>query len=83
MGSEMCIRDRGDRMSPQYREMILSDDLTPVSKLSSAFLQASSSMHLQFAYFESSLVVRFLIEKFGEESVVGILDSLGKGVPIN
>ena len=73
----------GDRMSPQYREMILSDDLTPVSKLSSAFLQASSSMHLQFAYFESSLVVRFLIEKFGEESVVGILDSLGKGVPIN
>ena len=73
----------GDRMSPEYREMILSDDLTPVSKLSSAFLRAKTGMHLQFAYFESSLVVRFLVEKFGEESVVGILDSLGKGVPIN
>ena len=73
----------GDRMSPEYREMILGDDLTPVSKLSSAFLKARTPMHLQFAYFESSLVVRFLIENFGEESVVGILDSLGKGVPIN
>jgi tetratricopeptide (TPR) repeat protein len=73
----------GDRMSPEYREMILRDDLTPVSKLSSAFLQAKTAMHLQFAYFESSLVVDFLVEKFGEESVVGILDSLGKGIPIN
>ena len=73
----------GDRMSPSYREMILGEDLTPVSKLSSAFLQAKTSMHLQFAYFESSLVVRFMIEKFGEESVVGVLNSLGKGVPIN
>jgi tetratricopeptide (TPR) repeat protein len=73
----------GDRMSPEYREMILSDDLTPVSKLSSAFLQARTAMHLQFAYFESSLVVRFLVEKFGEESLVGILDSLGMGIPIN
>ena len=73
----------GDRMSPTYREMILGEDLTPVSKLSSAFLKAKTGAHLQFAYFESSLVVRFLVEKFGAESVVGILDSLGKGIPIN
>lgn len=73
----------GDRMSPEYRQMILGDDLTPVSKLSSAFLQARTPMHLQFAYFESSLVVRFLIEKFGEQSVVDILDALGAGLPIN
>ena len=73
----------GDRMSPQYREMIIGDDLTPISKLSSAFLKARTAMHLQFAYYESSLVVRFIVEKFGEESLVGVLDSLGKGVPIN
>ncbi|QEG23593.1 Tetratricopeptide repeat protein [Mariniblastus fucicola] len=73
----------GDRMSPEYREMILGKDLTPVSQLSSAFLKAKSAMHLQFAYFESSLVVRFIVEKFGEESLVGVLDSIGKGVPIN
>lgn len=71
------------RMSPEYREMILGEDLTPVSKLSSAFLKAKTSMHLQFAYFESSLVVKFIVEKFGEDSLVGVLDSLGKGIPIN
>jgi len=73
----------GDRMSPTYREMILGDALTPVSKLSSAFLNAKTGEQLQFAYFESSLVVRFLVEKFGDESIVGMLDSIGKGVPIN
>ena len=73
----------GDRMSPTYREMILGEDLTPVSKLSSAFLKARTARHLQFAYFESSLVVRFIVEKFGEESLVRILDDLGLGVPIN
>ncbi len=73
----------GDRMSPSYREMILGDDLTPVSKLSSAFLKAKTAKHLQFAYFESSLVVRFIVENFGEESLVGVLDALGKGIPIN
>ena len=73
----------GDRMSPEYREMILGDDLTPVSKLSSAFLRAKTPRHLQFAYFESSLVVRFIVENFGLESLVGVLDALGKGIPIN
>ena len=80
---QLADQSWGDRMSPEYREMILGEDLTPVSRLSSAFLQAKTGMHLQFAYFESSLVVRFLVDKFGAESVVGILDSLGKGVPIN
>jgi tetratricopeptide (TPR) repeat protein len=70
-------------MSPSYREMILGDDLTPVSKLSSAFLKAKSAKHLQFAYFESSLVVRFIVENFGEKSLVSVLDALGKGIPIN
>jgi len=73
----------GDRMSPTYREMILGEDLTPVSKLSSAFLKAKTPMHLRFAYFESSLVVKFIVEKFGEDSLVGVLDSLGNGIPIN
>ena len=73
----------GDRMSPEYRKMILGDDLTKVSKLSSAFLKAKTGKHLQFAYFESSLVVQFIVEKFGEESLVGVLDALALGIPIN
>jgi len=45
----------GPAMNPQYREMISGEDLTPVSELSAAFLAPESDLHLQFAYYESSL----------------------------
>src|SRR3989475_8504653 len=47
----------GQRMNPRYRELILEGGLTPVGELSAAFLTAKSDHHLQFAYYESSLVV--------------------------
>jgi tetratricopeptide (TPR) repeat protein len=40
-------------------------------------------MHLQFAYYESSLVVEFLVDKFGLESLKDILADLAKGEEIN
>src|SRR6267154_6570408 len=70
-------------MTPKYREMILGDELTPVSKLSAAFLDPKSEMHLQFAYYESSLVVEFLVQKYGVEKLKAILRDLGEGVEIN
>src|SRR5438067_1819041 len=73
----------GQRMNPRYREMVLGDELTPVSKLSGAFLAPRSEMHLQFAYYESSLVVEFLVQRFGLDKLKGILHDLGKGVEIN
>jgi tetratricopeptide (TPR) repeat protein len=73
----------GQVMNPRYREMILGDELTPVGDLSSAFLTAKSDLHLQFAYYESSLVVQFLIEKFGVEKLRKILADLASGKPIN
>ncbi|MCO6456428.1 MAG: tetratricopeptide repeat protein [Pirellulaceae bacterium] len=73
----------GQRLTPSYREMLLSDELTPVSQLSGAFLQPPSPMHLQFAYFQSSLVVEYLIEKHGRDTLQRILVDLGIGMPIN
>ncbi|HEX6985796.1 MAG TPA: hypothetical protein VF170_10475, partial [Planctomycetaceae bacterium] len=70
-------------MSPQFREMALGEDLTPPSRLSSAFLAPKSPQHLQFAYFESALVVEFLVERFGLEALKDLLDDLGDGVPVN
>lgn len=70
-------------MDRNYRQMILSEDFTALSKLSSAFMSPKSGMHLQFAYFESSLAVQFLIEQYGFESLVRVLDDLGVGMPIN
>lgn len=73
----------GQAITPQYRQMLLGDDLTPVSELSGAFLHAKTPLHLQFAYFESALVVEFLIERHGEATLRQVLDDLSVGMPIN
>jgi tetratricopeptide (TPR) repeat protein len=73
----------GQAMNPRYREMVMSGELTPVGKLSAAFLAPKTSHHLQFAYYESSLVVEFLVKQFGQESLQQILRDLGNGVEIN
>jgi tetratricopeptide (TPR) repeat protein len=73
----------GEKMTPQYRSMLLSDDLTPVSDLSAAFLSPPSATALQFAYYESSLVIEFLIEQHGHEALLAVLDDLSAGIPIN
>src|SRR5690606_211107 len=71
------------RASPQFRERLLADDLTPLSELSGAFLAPESPLDLQFAYFESALAVEFLVERAGLAAVQGVLEDLGAGVPIN
>jgi tetratricopeptide (TPR) repeat protein len=73
----------GERLNPRYREMLLGPDLTPVSKLSAAFLAPKSSLHLQFAYYESSLVVEFIVNRFGASPLGSILRELGEGTDIN
>ncbi|MSU34076.1 MAG: tetratricopeptide repeat protein [Pedosphaera sp.] len=73
----------GQRMTPRYREMILGGELIPIARLSSAFLTPKTPFHLQFAYFESSLVVEFLIERYGLDRLRAILHGLRDGVEIN
>ncbi len=73
----------GEHMTPRYRAMILGEDLAPVSKLSGSFLRPKSGAHLQFAYFESSLVVEWLIQKWGMEKMRALLADLARGVEIN
>jgi tetratricopeptide (TPR) repeat protein len=73
----------GQSMTPEYREIILSGKMAPVSKLSAAFLAPPTPMHLQFAYYQSSLVVEFLIERYGAEKLQTILSDLGDGLEIN
>ena len=73
----------GERLSPRYREMILNGELTPVGNLSSAFLAPKTPLHLQFAYYESSLVVEYLIDNFGLDALKKVLADLGRGKSIN
>lgn len=73
----------GQQMTPVFREMTLGEDLTPVSELSNAFLQPKSPQHLQYAYYESSMVVEYLIEVHGMPKLLQVLTDLGVGMPIN
>lgn len=73
----------GQHMTPQYRQMILGGELTPVGSLSSAFMNPPTPTHLQFAYYESALVVEFLVERYGFGALKAILADLGQGVEIN
>ncbi len=73
----------GMALNPRFREMILGDGLTPLSGLSSAFLAPKTALHLQFAYYESSLAVEFFAERFGLPALKGLLDDLGTGMSIN
>ncbi len=70
-------------LNPKYREMILGADLTPLSKLSSAFLAVKSPLHLQFAYFESAMAVEFLESTQGLAVLKEVLSDLGAGTALN
>jgi tetratricopeptide (TPR) repeat protein len=73
----------GQSLTLNFRKLILEGESTPVSQLSGAFLRPKSALHLQFAYFESALVVQYLIDKHGIETLNKILDDLGQGLTIN
>ncbi|MCA9069852.1 MAG: hypothetical protein KDA84_13055, partial [Planctomycetaceae bacterium] len=73
----------GQPLTLNFRKMILEGELTPVSQLSAAFLHPKSALHLQFAYYESSLVVKYLIDQHGLEALNHILADLGQGLTIN
>jgi len=74
----------GMPMDATFREMVLDEEtLTPVSQLSGAFMGAKTQDHLMFAYYESSQVVEYLLEKYGKEKFQGILRDVAAGKRIN
>jgi tetratricopeptide (TPR) repeat protein len=73
----------GQPMTPRFRDMILGGELHPVGHLSGAFLAPKDGEHLMFAYFQSALVVEWIVEKHGLEALKGILRDLGQGLEIN
>jgi hypothetical protein len=73
----------GEHMDLAYREIIQRGGLTPLGELSGAFLTPKNSKDLQFAYYESSLVVEFLVQRHGLETLKTILHDLRDGEEIN
>ena len=73
----------GQHMSPEYRQRILRNEMTPIGELSGAFMNAKSGEDMQFAYYQSSLVVGFMVAKYGQSALRNILADLSTGIPIN
>lgn len=73
----------GQHMSPDYRQRVMRNEMTPIGELSGAFLNAESGEDMQFAYYQSSLVVAFIVENYGMDALKNILTDLGEGIPIN
>ncbi len=74
----------GQEMSPRYRKMILEEEaLTPVRDMSQAFFQAKDGEAVMFAYYQSMLVVEYLVNTHGLEALRAILADLAAGVLVN
>jgi len=73
----------GEHMTPDARERILAGKMHPISNMSSAYLEAKDVHDTQFAYYESMLVVQFLIEHYGFDHLQALLHSLGDGTLMN
>ncbi len=73
----------GQRMTASYRNRILSEQMQPISSMSSAFLQAADGEDIQFAYYQSYLVVEYIIREHGAKHLRDLLVELGKGTEIN
>ncbi len=82
---EETQKDRrwGQYMNPEFRRMILEGEMAPLGELSGAFINPADATALQFAYYESSLAVEYLIGKYGMEVMKAILADLAQGNPIN
>ena len=73
----------GMLMSLSHRDRILEGKMQPISGMSAAFLQAKSPQDMQFAYFQSALVVKFLIDHYGLDHLKALLQALGADEDIN
>ncbi len=73
----------GNRLNRDTRQMIVDGQLTPVSQLNQAFRRPRSAAHFNLAYYQASLVVEYLVDRFGHDTLLKILADVTAGAPIN
>ena len=73
----------GQHMDAEFRDRILAGKVRPVAELSRAFLTAKNGEDMNFAYYESSMVVEHLVTVHGLPALNAILTDLNTGVQIN
>jgi len=73
----------GQKMSLADYNRITTGKMQPISGMSAAFLTARSPADTSFAYFESLLVVQYLIEKHGLPKMKDLLKAVAGGQSMN
>lgn len=73
----------GQRMTASNRQRILNGRMIPIRELSGAFLHPETPADLNFAYFQSSLVVENFVERYGIDKLKLVLAALATGLPID
>lgn len=73
----------GMKLTPQFLQWIQDGDLLPVSDLSSGFMRPKTPGHIEFAYYQSSMVVEYLLKKYPEKKMADLLNDLSRGIDIN
>ncbi len=68
----------GQGMTSVFRSRLLEEELAPIEELDKLF----AGPDIMLGYYQSSLVVEFIVGKFGIESMRGILKELSSGVPM-
>ena len=66
------------RMTPEYRARLSTDDgLIPLDELNQAFVRPKTPDMLMFAYFQSGMIVEFILGKYGDEALRNVLKGIG------
>jgi len=65
-------------MNSVFRASLLEDELAPIETLDKLF----AGQDIMLGYYQSSLVVEFIIGRFGIEAMRGILNDLATAVPL-
>ncbi|MBT5903903.1 MAG: hypothetical protein HOH58_17530 [Opitutaceae bacterium] len=73
----------GQRMSADYHRRITTGKTNPVSRMSAAFMEAEDPAATIFAYYQSYLVVDYLIGEYGFAPLKALLFDLADGREIN
>jgi tetratricopeptide (TPR) repeat protein len=69
----------GTKMTPAFRRRILeADGLIPIEQLSAALTAFNEPDTINFAYYEASILVEYILETFGEPALRKVLGDLRK-----
>jgi tetratricopeptide (TPR) repeat protein len=72
----------GQRFKPRHAGRLMKGQFTPIERMSEAF-RSGNGAELDFAYFQSGLIVDWLVKKRGANALRGLLEDLGKGSDVN